>query len=191
MRATTRYRSISDSDSRSALATRLLPALRAPFTVLHVHDIVDRVPRHWHHANVVLADLSLDDDAFVALQRSFGELTFTKGETHVDGHPDLNVVSNVGRATPPKSAFHVDTSYVRDPPAYTALRAVQIPDRGGSTQFTNQYRAYETLPEATKKRIAGLKALNTFTYGATQRDAKNDELGPHAIHPRCDRQRCE
>lgn len=36
---------------------RLLPALRGKFkTVLHVHDIVDRVPRHWQRASVVLAD---------------------------------------------------------------------------------------------------------------------------------------
>jgi taurine dioxygenase len=83
------------------------------------------------HGVLLFADQSLDDDAFVAFLRSFGELTFTKGETHVDGHPDLNVVSNVGRATPPKSAFHVDTSYVRDPPAYTALRAVQTPRARG------------------------------------------------------------
>jgi glycosyltransferase involved in cell wall biosynthesis len=40
----------------STVCGRLLPALRSSFTVLHVHDIVDRVPRHWHHANVVLAD---------------------------------------------------------------------------------------------------------------------------------------
>jgi taurine dioxygenase len=43
-------------------------------------------------------------------------------------------------------------------------------------------RAYETLPEATTKRIEGLNALNTFTYGATKPGGK-DELGPHAIHP--------
>ncbi len=97
------------------------------------------------HGVLFFAGQSLDDDLFVAFLRSFGDLAFTKGETHVDGHPDLNVVSNVGRATPPKSAFHVDTSYVRAPPAYTALRAVQIPEQGGATQFTNQYRAYETL----------------------------------------------
>lgn len=40
----------------STVCGRLLPALRGSHTVLHVHDIVDRVPRHWHHANVVLAD---------------------------------------------------------------------------------------------------------------------------------------
>jgi glycosyltransferase involved in cell wall biosynthesis len=38
------------------VAARLLPALRGHTTVLHVHDIVDRVPRHWHGADLVLAD---------------------------------------------------------------------------------------------------------------------------------------
>lgn len=42
----------------STVCGRLLPALRGikARKVLHVHDIVDRVPRHWHHADVVLAD---------------------------------------------------------------------------------------------------------------------------------------
>jgi len=35
---------------------RLLPALASRRTVLHVHDIVDRVPRHWKLADAVLAD---------------------------------------------------------------------------------------------------------------------------------------
>ena len=38
------------------VAGRLLPALRGQTTVLHVHDIVERVPRHWHGADLVLAD---------------------------------------------------------------------------------------------------------------------------------------
>jgi glycosyltransferase involved in cell wall biosynthesis len=38
------------------VAARLLPALRGHTTVLHVHDIVERVPRHWHGADLVLAD---------------------------------------------------------------------------------------------------------------------------------------
>ena len=38
------------------VAGRLLPALRGHTSVLHVHDIVARVPRHWHRADLVLAD---------------------------------------------------------------------------------------------------------------------------------------
>jgi glycosyltransferase involved in cell wall biosynthesis len=35
---------------------RLLPVLRGPRLVLHVHDLVERVPRFWSRADVVLAD---------------------------------------------------------------------------------------------------------------------------------------
>ena len=35
---------------------RLLPALRGRHTVLHVHDLVDRVPPFWRAASVILAD---------------------------------------------------------------------------------------------------------------------------------------
>ena len=119
------------------------------------------------HGVLIFAGQTLDDAAFVALLRSFGELAFTKGETHVDGHADLNVVSNVGRTTPPKSAFHVDTSYVREPPAYTALRAVRIPERGGATQFTNQYRAYETLPDDIREPGSTAARSRTSSPGST------------------------
>jgi hypothetical protein len=40
----------------STVCGRLLPALRGTYTVLHVHVLVDRIPRHWHGADVVLAD---------------------------------------------------------------------------------------------------------------------------------------
>lgn len=105
----------------------------------------------------------VDDAAFVAFLEQFGELTFTKGETAAAGFPDLNVVSNVGRTTPPRSTFHVDTSYVRHPPAYTALRAVEIPASGGETLFTNQYRALETLPPDVSVKLEGRTIRHVVT----------------------------
>jgi taurine dioxygenase len=115
------------------------------------------------HGVVVLPGQDTDDAAFGAFLGQFGALAFTPGETPVPGFPDLNVVSNVGRSTPPRSVFHVDTSYVRRPPAYTALRAVQIPARGGETLFTNQYRAFETLPPAVRARLAGRTIRHVMT----------------------------
>ena len=108
------------------------------------------------HGVLVLRGQTADDQRFVEFLQSFGELAFTKGETPVPGHPDLNLVCNEGRATPPRSTFHVDTSYIRRPPTYTALRAVKIPPQGGETLFTNQYRAYTTLPAtyATRSQAA-------------------------------------
>lgn len=116
-----------------------------------------------HHGVVVLPGRHADDAAFVAFLRRFGDLMFSTGETPVPGFPDLNLISNVGRTTPPRSTFHVDTSYVRNPPAYTALRAVDIPAHGGETLFTDQYRAFETLPPRVRADLAGRTIRHVVT----------------------------
>lgn len=127
---------------------------------------------------VVLTEQTLDDDEFTHFLTRLGPLFFTAGETPVPGHPDLNVISNVGRSTAPRSTFHVDTSYVAAPPAYTALRAVSIPSEGGQTLFTNQYRAYETLDEDLRHHLAD----RTMTHVATGVELTEDDED-HATHP--------
>ena len=130
------------------------------------------------HGVLVFRDRDADDAAFVRFLRSFGALMFTTGETPVEGFGDLNVVSNVGRDTPPKSTFHVDTTYVRNPPAYTALRAVEVPEIGGQTLFSNQYRAYDTLPEDRRRQVEG-RTIRHVVTGVELSDG--DETS--AVHP--------
>lgn len=133
---------------------------------------------------VVLPDQDTDDPAFLAFLQSFGGLTFSTGETPVDGFPDLNVISNVGRTTPPRSVFHVDTSYVRRPPAYTALRAVQVPAQGGETLFTNQYRAFDTLSGELRDELAGRTIRHAVT--GLQLGAEDESEAEHPLfrtHP--------
>ena len=140
---------------------------------------------------VVLRDQHVDDEAFLGFLRSFGPLTFTAGETPVDGFPDLNVISNVGRTEPPRSTFHVDSSYLSTPPAYTALRAVQIPSQGGETVFTDQYRAAETLPAELRERVAGRSIRHVVTgidpallTDDDETEAEHPVLRPHPLSGR-------
>ncbi|MDV6301837.1 MULTISPECIES: TauD/TfdA dioxygenase family protein [Rhodococcus] len=134
------------------------------------------------HGVLILRRQPLDDAGFLAFLRRFGEMMFTEGETPVPGFPDLNVISNVGRTTPPKSTFHVDTTYVPNPPAYTALRAVEVPEAGGSTLFSDQYAAYDTLPADRKADLAG----RTVTHRVTGVASDTDSCAEHplfAVHP--------
>lgn len=131
-----------------------------------------------HGVLVLPGQHDVDDDTFTRFLKSFGSMTFSVGETPVEGHADLNLISNVGRTSPPKSEFHVDTSYVSRPPAYTALRAVQIPAEGGETLFSNQYRAYETLPQQVKDDLRDA----TITHVVTGLDLADDEESS-AQHP--------
>lgn len=136
------------------------------------------------HGVLVMPRQEVDDGTFLSFLRWFGDLMFSKGETPLAGYPDLNVISNVGRATPPRSVFHVDTSYVSQPPAYTALRAVEIPAQGGETLFTNQYRAFETLPREVRATLEGRTITHVVT-GLTL-DDDDESSAEHAIirrHP--------
>ena len=102
----------------------------------------------------------VDDQQFTHFLQRLGPLTFTVGERAVEKHGMLNVVSNIGRSSPPRSVFHTDTSYVSQPPAYTALRAVQLPKSGSETLFTNQYAAFESLPTWVVERLRGSRVLH-------------------------------
>ena len=142
-------------------------------------DRIDEI-RHLaaEHGVVVFRDQEIDDTDFEEFLRRLGAPVFTQGETPVDGHPDLNVITNAGRTTAPTSTFHVDTSYVADPPAYTALRAVTVPESGGQTLFSNQYRAWDTLPEDLRADLE----TRTMTHVVTGLDLP-DDAETSAEHP--------
>jgi taurine dioxygenase len=53
-------------------------------------------------------------------------------------------------------------SYNEVPPLGSLLYGLEVPPEGGDTKFTNLYAAYDALPEATKKRIAGLRGIHDY-----------------------------
>ena len=100
---------------------RLLPALRGSRTVLHVHDLVDRVPRHWRAADVVLADSQAVADRLAGLD---ARVVFCPVELDPPAvwppwdADDRPVVGFVGRIEPRKGALDL----ARAAPAIRAAR---------------------------------------------------------------------
>lgn len=58
--------------------------------------------------------------------------------------------------------WHSDKSYHQVPSLMTMLHAVELPPRGGETQFANMTMAYAALPAETKARIAGMRAVHSW-----------------------------
>ena len=55
---------------------------------------------------------------------------------------------------------HTDSSYLENPPRFTFLQAIDVPEEGkGNTLFYNQFLAYEALPEDIKQKIENLKGV--------------------------------
>jgi taurine dioxygenase len=58
--------------------------------------------------------------------------------------------------------WHTDDSYIAVPAKATLLHSIAIPSHGGNTWFCNMRAAYDALPDATKKRIDGLRAIHGY-----------------------------
>ncbi len=55
---------------------------------------------------------------------------------------------------------HTDSSYLENPPRFTFLQAIDVPEEGkGNTLFYNQFLAYDALPEDIKQKIENLKGI--------------------------------
>lgn len=157
------------------------------------------------HGVVVFREQTLTEDQHIAFSRRFGEL-----EIHVlkqylhPRYPEILIISNVeenGRRIGVADAgryWHTDLSYVREPSRCSLLYAREVPiaEDGrvlGATLFASTAAAYDALPDATKKRIAGLRAVHRYgdRYDRMQksggvRDALSDEQRqqtPDVIHP--------
>jgi taurine dioxygenase len=136
------------------------------------------IHRAWlDHLVLLFRGQTLDDDDLIGFSRRFGDLDLApiqeNGRRFVEGHPEIYVVSNViengvaiGSLGAGEAVWHTDMSYLDDPPKASMLYAIEVPPAGGNTGFTNMYRAYEELPDALTRRIAGLRLKHDGTYNS-------------------------
>jgi taurine dioxygenase len=146
-----------------------------------------------HHV-LVVRDQDFSPDDFKVAVQLFGELQpHDKKEHHVPGFPDVSYVSNDefvnGRRIIPGETFHTDHSNHPRPPKATTLFAVDLPSSGGDTQYVNMHDAYDDLPEATRRKIDGLKAVHAYLSKYSPRplgylsEESQKKLPPPGVHP--------
>jgi len=58
--------------------------------------------------------------------------------------------------------WHTDDSYMAVPAKATLLHNMETPSHGGRTWFCNMHSVYEALPEGTRKRIDGKRAIHAY-----------------------------
>lgn len=144
------------------------------------------------HTIIVVPDQSLSEDDQERFCRYFGELEMVRSSTAVGSdHPSVMMISNAkdtGRPTVLEDGemmFHYDQCYYENPALGSTLFAIDVPDEGGNTLFSNCALAYDALSDDWKRRLEGLKALNYYDYhrDPTIRPSEINPDAPQFVHP--------
>ena len=122
------------------------------------------------HAMVVVRDQALSLADQIGLSARFGVLEAHDNAQYLkDGHPEILVLSNkrvngqlIG-VPDAGDAWHSDLSFKPETAMYTMLQSVEVPSRGGDTEFANMYAAHDALPGATRRRIGKLRAIHSIS----------------------------
>lgn len=185
--------------SSPALQTRpLSPALGAEIIGVDLRQGMDervtaQVREIWHENLVILLrDQHLSEEDEVRFAERFGTPAVIHTKQFMQKHPAVMLISNIREDGKPIGAlpdgemhFHSDQCYQERPAMASMLYAIEVPSKDGNTLFANAYAAYETLPEAIKRRIEGRRALNAYDYdtAATKRGTKVADGVPTYVHP--------
>ncbi|HSV84000.1 MAG TPA: TauD/TfdA family dioxygenase [Ramlibacter sp.] len=180
---------------------RLTPNLGIEITGLDLSRPVDAATRkalhdHWvDGAVLVIRDQKLSPPEFEALARQFGEpMEQQVKKLVVEDHPLVGTLSSRdlpmvdGKLHVRGENYHTDHSNFPAPPKATMLHAVELPSKGGDTQFVDVRQAYDELPDAMKKKILPLFSHHVFESSNSPRKMvplPPEEMAkiPHTVHP--------
>jgi alpha-ketoglutarate-dependent taurine dioxygenase len=115
------------------------------------------------HKVLFFAGQELDPDSQVLLGRRLGELT--PSHPVVPGvdedHPEIYALDAADNGF--ADVWHTDVTFVRRPPLGSVLRAVQVPEVGGDTQWADAEAAYRSLSAPVRDLADQLTAVHDGT----------------------------
>ncbi|WP_088306540.1 TauD/TfdA dioxygenase family protein [Novosphingobium sp. B 225] len=127
---------------------------------------------------IVFRDQDLTPEQHKAFSRYFGELTELPQAPTYGGHSDMQEVRREAwepvNVVPSFEHFHTDSPFLPQPPKCIVMRAIDCPQWGGDTAFSNAYLVYEHLSPGLKAVVDDLQII----YSGRDIWAKNEALAP-------------
>ena len=125
--------------------------------------------RAFHQYLVVyFPEQKLDDAQHLAFARLFGpDVLRVPQLPSVEGEPDIQIVQREAEDTESYVVggnWHTDSTFMEKPPLCVIMRAVEVPEYGGDTAFSNMYLAYEALSPKLKEILESLHAVHSASY---------------------------
>ena len=131
---------------------------------------------------------SLSEEELVTFSSRFGTPdVIVRTDWASKGRPEVTQISNmrnadghtIGGLGSGELHWHTDQAYMAEPATGAILYGVEVPEDGPHTYWANLHLAYEALPQETKARIAGRRAI--FRYAERYKDYKDESVPSEEI----------
>jgi len=126
------------------------------------------------HRVIFFRHQHLSGDEQIAFTRRFGPLTLAHPTLPaVEGAPTLYDLDSEGGAH--ADMWHSDVTFVDQPPDFSVLRTVIVPDVGGDTIWADTVAAYQSLRPELQQLAIALRAVHTNGYDYGRPDFRSLE----------------
>jgi alpha-ketoglutarate-dependent 2,4-dichlorophenoxyacetate dioxygenase len=175
--------------------------LAVPLEQNTFNQIDDAINRY---SLLLFENQQMNDAAHLDFTRRFGELE----EEHLSYY-SRGIVTYIGRvgnidddgnkvslrqikASTGNEMWHADSSFREIPAMYSMLRAYEVPDEAGETEFASARAAYRRLDQSTQQHIENLVGIHDYIFSRTKvsEDAvtRNQRTYMHPVRQRLVRQ---
>jgi alpha-ketoglutarate-dependent taurine dioxygenase len=133
-------------------------------------------------------DQPISSAQHVAFAGRFGELEIHPFIPANTGNPELVRFEKTAEVAGYENSWHNDVTWRELPSRAAVLHAIEVPDVGGDTLFSDMYAAYDALDDDTKDRVEDLDAVHDFTqtFGRQVAPDQREEMRaryPEVVHP--------
>jgi taurine dioxygenase len=107
-------------------------------------------------------DQAITTEQHLAFARLFGALEIHPFAPHKPGYPEVLAITHDRESKGRENTWHSDVTWRIEPSLGSVLRALEVPEVGGDTLFSDMYAAYDGLSDEIKAKIEGRVAVHDF-----------------------------
>ena len=107
---------------------------------------------------IFFRDQQLTQEQHIAFAREFGELEIHPATPKEQPNPEVLRIAHGPDSRGQENNWHSDVTWRAEPSLGSILRAIELPEIGGDTLFSNMIMAYEDLDEELKEKLCKMLA---------------------------------
>ena len=110
---------------------------------------------------IFFRDQDLTPEAHLAFAKSFGEPEAPHPiYPSIEGYENIVLLKSGAGSKPDTNDWHKDMTFKASPPFTSILHAIQVPNVGGDTMWSNTNAAYTALPLVWQNYLADMEAIH-------------------------------